>query len=276
MQLESWLGVPLFSRSQRRIELTETGADYAREATAIFAMLERATRQARARVRPELRITLPPTVAFRWLVPRITQFQKQFPSVAIQISTSLAPVDLEAGEADIEVRAYLDPPDHLMATLIFDGELIAVCQPGYLDPAIGLEEQLKKVPMLISQSRSSDWATWLAGSGINPPEGCATLEFEYSFMAYEAAAEGGGIAIAVRSLVEDDLASGRLIYAHPTVVADFAASGGGQNQSTISMDGSRPHSGGACSRPGRRGTRCVHKFESSSRKLSLHPADGAS
>jgi LysR family glycine cleavage system transcriptional activator len=243
MQLESWLGVPLFSRSQRRIELTETGADYAREATAIFAMLERATRQARARVRPELRITLPPTVAFRWLVPRITQFQKQFPSVAIQISTSLAPVDLEAGEADIEVRAYLDPPDHLMATLIFDGELIAVCQPGYLDPAIGLEEQLKKVPMLISQSRSSDWATWLAGSGINPPEGCATLEFEYSFMAYEAAAEGGGIAIAVRSLVEDDLASGRLIYAHPTVVATgqsyFAASGGGlrENQAVHDFHG---------------------------------------
>jgi LysR family glycine cleavage system transcriptional activator len=149
-----------------------------------------------------------------------------------------------------------------MATLIFDGELIAVCQPGYLDPAIGLEEQLKKVPMLISQSRSSDWATWLAGSGINPPEGCATLEFEYSFMAYEAAAEGGGIAIAVRSLVEDDLASGRLIYAHPTVVAT------GQSYFEAS--------GGACSRPGRRGTRCVHKFESSSRKLSLHPADGAS
>jgi LysR family glycine cleavage system transcriptional activator len=240
MQLESWLGVPLFSRSQRRIELTETGADYAREATAVFSMLERATRQAKSRVRPELRFVLAPTVAFRWLVPRITQFQKQFPSVAIQISTSLAPVDLEAGEADVEVRAYPEPPDHLHATWIFDSELIAVCKPGYLDPVVGLEEQLKNVPMLISQSRSDDWATWLASSGVNAPEARATLAFEYSFMAYEAAAEGGGVAIAVRSLVEDDLASGRLVHAHPAVVATgqsyFAASVEGLRSNTAVND----------------------------------------
>ena len=212
--LESRLGVKLFSRRQRRISLTDKGRSYAAAVKLVFDQLESATRQISDRsAERELRIKLLPTVALRWFLPRVVQFQANHPEFMIQVSTTMETVDLVAGEADITVWNGFAPPDDLVSHWLFDEELVPVCAPGYIYPNRGARARkaLERKTLLSAFSRPKDWQEWFAGAGLTEPEGVVNLGFQYSFLAYEAAIAGGGIAIAVRELVKQELSQGTLI-----------------------------------------------------------------
>ena len=217
-QLEQWLGVALFVRRQRSMELTAEGRQFAQATSAAFDSLEMAARQLQTGATPELRFRLFPTIAFRWLVPAMIDFQKDWPSVDMQISTSMEPVDLQLGEVDLTVVICKEPPKDVRWTFLFPEELVPVCRPDYLPKGWDPDVRSSTITLLASQVRPKDWATWFQGANVKRPRAVRTLNYQYSFLAYEAAREGGGIAMAIKALVEDDLASGRLKVAHPCVV----------------------------------------------------------
>jgi len=217
--LEDWLGARLFDRTQQGILLTDAGKRYAASLTVLLDGLEAATRGITEKSDgDDVRIRILPTIAYRWLLPRVIQFQVQHPAVMLQISTSLDPVDLVRGEADLSAVRSAQPPANLLADLLFPEELVAVCSPAYLAQHGGTAS-LDKATLLSAASRKDDWARWMEGARLPQPRDVSRFDFPYSVLTYEAALEGAGIAIAIKALAQADLDNGRLVMPVDPVVA---------------------------------------------------------
>ncbi|MCC7485295.1 MAG: LysR family transcriptional regulator [Burkholderiales bacterium] len=214
MQLESRLGVNLFSRRQRRIHLTDNGRRYAAGIEIALDQIDAVTRLVSDHTSDRnLRIKLMPTIAFRWLLPRILPFQAKHPEFMIQIATTMDEVDLAGDEADITILNAKAPRPDMVSDWLFDEVLIPVCSPS-----VSLCGPLQKQTLLTALSRPRDWPVWFAGAGLSEPGGLIKLDFQYSFLAYEAAISGGGIAIAIKELVQDDLQNRKLTIAFEPAV----------------------------------------------------------
>ena len=91
--LEDWMGVPLFWRRSRGIDLTEEGAELAKDVSSAFSNLSAATKKLRHsegahRLSGIVRINVPTSFALRWLIPRLPEFRQQFPNITVRISTT--------------------------------------------------------------------------------------------------------------------------------------------------------------------------------------------
>src|SRR5947207_3347916 len=92
--LEGELGVKLFRRLPRRILLTDEGQRYARSLTEIFTRLAEATAQLHARdARRILTVSVVPSFAARWLVPRLGRFRALHPEIDVRVAPGSAPAD---------------------------------------------------------------------------------------------------------------------------------------------------------------------------------------
>jgi LysR family glycine cleavage system transcriptional activator len=106
--LEADLGVSLFRRSGPRIALTPEGANLAAGLRAGFAEIHRAVESVRRRRRPIVTVSLLPTLAVRWLIPRLERFNAAHPGIEIRLATSVAPPLPDGNDVDIAIRP--DPP----------------------------------------------------------------------------------------------------------------------------------------------------------------------
>lgn len=204
-KLEAQLGQPLFTRLPRGLALTDSGATYAKAVARAFALLDDAT----AKLAPSGRVTLsvPPSLATKWLVPRLAQFTKQHPEIDLQIIASETPTRFPSTEVDLAIRQGPRPDD---ATLCVEPlppqALIAVCAPGVAAPATTLAD-FQPLPLIEDGHRS--WQHLFDKCGLIAPD--RILRFNQTALAMDAAANGQGIALAPEILVSDDLAKGRLI-----------------------------------------------------------------
>lgn len=102
--LESWLGKPVFHRIGKRVKLSDEGRQYLDTVQAAFDSIALATERLRrtgtARV---LRINALPTFAMKWLLPRLSRFQRDVPNVELKLSTSNAPLETLGG-FDVAIR----------------------------------------------------------------------------------------------------------------------------------------------------------------------------
>ncbi len=214
--LEDFLGVPLFERGNRELRLAEDGRAYLRALTETFERLENATRRFlhTRRARP-LHIHCSMTFTLRWLVPRLTSFHASHPMREIRLTTAVVPITSQLGTGDVDVMIELgdgDWPD-LVCHRLADSELVPVCSPktaaAFSRPR--RPEELLKHTLLHSLARPDDWASWLRAAGVDYADTAGSLRFESSSLAYQAAIEGMGIAIAQRCLIQDDLKARRLV-----------------------------------------------------------------
>lgn len=220
-QLEEFLGTTLFLRSRRDVRLTAEGADYALLIRGAFDRIEQATRLQRScRQNRPLRVKLFPTVAIKWLVSRLGRFHTLHPAIDVQITTTSTLVSLDTDDVDFTIQIPSPPKDGVQYEPLFAIELIPVCSPAYLAtiPALREPSQLLKCTLLHSMKRPDDWRTWFKGAAVKPSALHEGLTFGNSSLAYQAAIDGAGIAMAHTALVRDDLASGRLVVGYPLVV----------------------------------------------------------
>jgi LysR family transcriptional regulator, glycine cleavage system transcriptional activator len=215
-QLEAFLGTKLFHRNHRDVRLTAEGVKYAQSIRVAFDRVDEATRcLLRAdRARP-LRIKLFTTVAIKWLVPRLGRFHAQHPDIDVQITTTGSRVRFDAEDVDftIQIQRIAQPGVHYER--LFEIELQPVCCGSFLDhmPTPRQPEHLLRHALLHSMQRPNDWRLWFEAAGITPDAINEGLTFGNSALAYQAAIDGSGIAMAHRPLVRDDLSSGRLVAA---------------------------------------------------------------
>ena len=213
-QLEDFLQLRLTRRVAGRIELTPEGLSYAAALSRAFAEIAEATKRALAqRKAGVLTVSLLPTFAMRWLIPRLPSFQAAHADVEVRLATTEREVDLLREDVDVAIRFGHGRWPKLRCDLLMREEAFPVASPA-LVRRLGLRrpEDLARASWLVVERapRGEDWARWLAAAQAGGLEPQRRLVFESSAQALEAAAAGLGVAIGHRPFVADDLASGRL------------------------------------------------------------------
>lgn len=207
--LEERLGVRLFRRLPNGLALSERGAAYLAEVTAAFARIGEATARLTAGPRRALVLGAGPTLAMRWLIPRLTAFHAAEPEIDVRLSTAIAGAEPMRPDWDAAIRLGDGAWPGLDAHFLFTADLFPVCAPQL---AAGLQtvDDLKRVPILQAASAAGDWRLWAAAAGVDLDFGRA-VQFDYPAFALQAALDGLGVAIARGPFVADDLAAGRLV-----------------------------------------------------------------
>ena len=224
--LEDWLGVKLFFRRQRGIELTARGEAYFRALSSSLDQIDHATRRVRDNADETLlRLKLPPTFAIRWLAPRLARFKALHPKIEMQITTSHNPGDFEREDVDVFVHSEFGAPSGEGYRRLFGEVLMPVCSPRLLQNGLPLREpaDLARHVLLSSTNRPRDWPLWLAGAGAPSLEMHDTITFDNAALAYQAAIDALGVVIAQRALIAEDLAAGRLVAPLPQQVSTQGA-----------------------------------------------------
>lgn len=212
-QLEERLQTPLFTRHHRRVQLTEEGRALATVLQHAFEEISTAVRRLRRkRDSRVLKIVLFPTLAARWLLPRLARFHERFPDVDVQITTSMQAVDFAQDDVDFSVLYAEQIPKDVEGVPIMKEVLLPVCSPAYAKvKAVNRVEALETCTWIHSTNRLSDWPKWLAHVGLDIKPAGGALLLNNSYLAYQAAIDGAGVAMAQLELVRQDLAEGRLV-----------------------------------------------------------------
>lgn len=214
--LEAYLGIKLFERLPRGLRLTDQGQAYLPDLRRAFDLIASAT--AALRTGPErLTISVTPTFASKWLIPRLPLFVEAHPLVDLRILATESVSDFRRDDVDIAVRQGNPPfgPD-LVSDLLFKQEIIAVRSPArgahgteWLDVA-----ELKSQVLL--QDAHDLWPRFLNQTQkLEVPAGARKLRFNQTSLAIDAAIAGQGIALVSRFLVEPELTTTRLVQALP-------------------------------------------------------------
>jgi DNA-binding transcriptional LysR family regulator len=210
--LESHLGVPLFRRRNRSIELPEAGMAFLPGVRQALHLLESTTAQIATSPREgALVVSCIATFMMRWLIPRLYEFNAQHRRIDVRLSASHLPVDFARDGIDVAIRLGKPPwPRTVSATPFLADRLGPVCAPTLLDGrgAMRLAE-LRRCTLLSADTRPDAWSDWARARGAAiDTAGCRP--FEHTYFMLEAAASGLGVGIASHALVEEDLRSGRL------------------------------------------------------------------
>jgi LysR family glycine cleavage system transcriptional activator len=226
LNLETYLGVRLFNRSNRQVSPTPEGTAYLQEARDAFLRISHATARARSKSDEQtLRIKAPPTFAIRWLVPRLGRFHARHPGIAVQVTTSHDPTDFDRDQVDVGVHYAQSEADEWHCERLFGEVLIPICNKAFLQrnkKRLTPREIMGQV-LLHSIRRPSDWQQWFDAAGLREFNAAQELTFENSTMTYQGALDGLGVAIAQKALVADDIASGRIITPSDIAVRNAAA-----------------------------------------------------
>ncbi len=218
--LEADLGVPLLRRVRREFFLTDAaqaGLPALREA---FDLLGEAVERMRGE-RPDrlLTISVLPSFAVSWLVPRLSRFKAQHPEIDVRLDTTDRIVDLRREAIDLGIRFGAGDYPGLEVTQLLDEEIFPVCSPELLTGPHPLRapEDLRHHTLLHVDwtpflDESSDWKLWLTAAGL---EGVVDVSrgprFSHANLALQAATHGQGVVIGSQALAAEDLAEGRLV-----------------------------------------------------------------
>jgi len=217
--LEQDLGVMLFHRMNRAIELTASGRVLLPGLTEAFTGIQSAVGRLRAHNDTgTLTVTASPSLAAKWLVLRLHRFQEQHSDIDVRISATDDVVDLTMGDFDLAIRYGCGKYPGLEVELLFTNEVFPACSPQLLSAGSPLRtpEDLSRHTLIHDQAVERDplvptWPMWLKAAGVkNPPAG-AGLTFNSISLALDAAVAGQGVVLAYSNIAAADLAAGRLV-----------------------------------------------------------------
>lgn len=223
--LEDEVGVPLFLRHTRAVELTGAGALLLRSAAPALEQIDASVRQIRQTVgRKSVAITTWASFASMWLIPRLEALQRAWPDVDIRIDTSDTVMDLDTTDVDLALRYGSASSSWPQAQRLFGEQLAVVASPRLLAAGPPLREpadaarytlietgDVHRMPQLEWLS----WQRWFGAQGCDQLQPPRWLYFNYAHQIVQAALAGQGLAIARLPLVADALAAGTLVEVLP-------------------------------------------------------------
>jgi DNA-binding transcriptional LysR family regulator len=243
--LEDMLGVSLFKRDRHGMQLTQTGERYYKNISNRLHGLERDTLDIMGGngLGNNLTIAAVPTFASRWLVPRLTEFSKLFPTTHIHIETRTRAFMFN--DSGMDAAIYAGTPEQVLqwagteATKLFDEEVIPVCSPSLLKRNRPLTpEQISKMPLLQQSTRPEAWRQWFNTQGLDPSQSMAGPRYEQFSMQVAAAQCGLGVSLMPTILVTDELATGQLVVACNKPLSGLRAYYFVQPQSALQLEAS--------------------------------------
>ncbi len=228
--MEDEVGVALFLRHTRAVELTSAGAQLLRAVVPSLERLDGAVRLIRRSAgRKSVAISTWASFASMWLIPRLEAFQNDHPDIDIRIDASDIPVDLHTADVDIALRYARAGSVPAGAIRLFGEQLTPVASPWLLKSGHALKRggDLAHFALIEAsdghRSQNLDllaWRRWLDAHDFAQLEPKRWLYFNYAHQIAQAALTGQGIALARLPLVADSLASGDLVEVLPGMRLD--------------------------------------------------------
>ncbi len=218
-KLEAYLGLPLFRRRVRGLLLTESGQLLSTELREVFLHLDKAMeRVVESDSRGTLTLSVAPTFAVMWLIPRLQKFYKLHPDIDVRISTGLGLVDFQRDDFDAAIRFGSGRWFGLETIKLFDESVTPMCSPRLLEGPDGLKspDDLRKHVLLHNHSLDYDpesptWEKWLEAAGATGVDASRGTHFSLPDHGLQAAIDGAGIVLGWRSLSAKDVAAGRVV-----------------------------------------------------------------
>jgi len=229
--LEQRLGQPLFVRTARGVEPNGMSQALALQVRQGLTVLDRAfdqmsgrpTREVGATRRQRLAISVLPAFAAKWLMPRLADFAGRYPELELEIQASATLARLDASDGiDAAIRYGGGSWPGMTAVHLMDEVLFPVASPDYRGGRLPMVPEGLQHCVLLRQS-VQPWTPWFQAAGLEFVEPQAGVLFSDTLLAVQAAIAGQGILLARRSLVEDELRSGRLLRLWTYEIVDVHA-----------------------------------------------------
>ena len=237
--LETYLGVSLFHRLPKALQLTEEGLAMfpkVRDGMDSFAAAVESTRLG---LNLALNVTAPPSFAARWLVPRLARFSQAHPEVAMRISSN--PENIDGPQTALDITSQASDSRHVASevairfgtgsypsyqvTKMLAPDYVLVCSPRLMDGEVPLRMPEDLVNHILIHDESipaveqrPSWHEWLRLAGVSGVDTERGPRFSNAILAQEAAAEGQGVVLALRLQVEGEVAAGRLVIPFATAM----------------------------------------------------------
>lgn len=233
--LEEQLGVELFRRLPRRVELTPAAQSALPVLQKAFELMARSVNELRHFGHtPRLTVRASPTFASRWMMPRLRHFLTQHQDIDVRVlggnlvasqsaSQDTADGSNPAQEPDIDIRFTQGRPHGSHVDLLFTVDVLPMCHPRLLEEAahpLKTPADLRHFTLLHGDSGTEDrsrsiWARWLRQAGVSDVDPRRGLQFDHSTLAMDAASDGLGITLATPVFAREEMARGEVAVAFP-------------------------------------------------------------
>lgn len=209
-RLEQDLGVVLFVRQARGMDLTEVGRDYFETVRAAFGLIAEGTAKARAQgAGAILHVSLLPSFAAHWLAPRLGRLREAHPDIDLRLDPTKARADFAQGGIDLALRYGDGSWPGMTADLFMSERLTPVAAPALVTASMDQ-------PLLITKE-AFDWRLWGRETGFDLAARAHVQLTDYNIV-LQAALNGEGLAMGRLRLIGDFLARGALVAPFDRVV----------------------------------------------------------
>ena len=215
--LEEQLGLALFNRRTRSIELTDAGRTlYPGRHAGLESVRGAVAQLDRARAGNILVISATPGLVAKWLMPRLWRFLHAHPDIDARIAASMNLADFGGDGVDVAIR--LSKGDHLdlYVEKLFDDSVLPVCSPRLVEQGLKGVEDLARFTLIhydipMSMRAPPLWADWLGVAGARNVDATRGLRVNVADHALDAAVAGAGVSLSFKLIASDDVHSGRLV-----------------------------------------------------------------
>ncbi len=218
--LEEEVGVPLFLRHTRAVELTAAGMQLLQAVAQALPRVDAAVRHIRQSAgRQHVSVTTFASFASMWLIPKLEAFQHEHPDIDIRIEATDNAIDLEVADVDVAVR-YAPPKNMPPTARRLFGESVAPMASPWLiksGPPIRQPADLLQHTLIEASDAYTPhlewltWGRWLDANGLERQQPKRWLSFNYAYQMVQAALSGQGIVLARPPLVAESLSRGELV-----------------------------------------------------------------
>ncbi|ANT48835.1 LysR substrate-binding domain-containing protein [Mesorhizobium amorphae] len=212
-RLEEWLGVSLFHRDARKVRLTEAGVILQASASGALAELGATCRRIRRNAGLEtLSVGCIPSIASRWLVPRLSDFTARHPGIGMRVAYAKADERLGDGQNDVLITLGADPSPDVTSLKLFSRFNRPVCSPHYLAGSKHLRTPAGiAVADLLHDETRQGWREWFLEAGLPGVDvGNGPVFADFNILA-TAVIAGHGVALCPVEVFRDELRRGDLI-----------------------------------------------------------------
>jgi len=222
--LEDQLGVPLFRRVNRGLQLTEAGQTLYGAVTAASVLIDDATdKLLGAKSRQSLTVAAAVPFASLWLAPRLQRFASMHPHCEIRVVATNNPGEVDPASTDVAIWHFRPGSAPASARRLAADEVLPVCAPALLKdrakplrtPADLAHHALLRYETLIGGRRRVDWVRWLQSVGLGKLRPAGACSFSHYDQVIQAALDGGGVALGRLPLVAAKLNAGVLVAPFP-------------------------------------------------------------
>ena len=223
--LEDEVGLPLFLRHTRAVELTGAGAQLQRTVAPALERIDAAVRLVRQTAgRKSVAIATWASFASTWLIPRMEAFQRDHPDIDLRIDASDAPVDMDTADIDLALRYSLPGARMAGAERLFGEQLAVVASPWLLKSTLPVRAPVDVARFTLIEAGDAhrslhlewlSWRRWFDTQGCPQLQPQRWLSFNHAHQIVQAALSGQGLALARLPLVADALARGDLVEVLP-------------------------------------------------------------